>query len=512
MENSFESRASTLAIRFGKIVESFPNSIVDDVFGESIKFAKIYSEANKLARDLVSISGQGKRHICIEANKRPHTLIIIVACWLLNWSYTFFDPRQPKDRINRLIKDSSSSVVALCKIDPILLEVEVKEKLCVPELDYCIYVQNEKYYQFAPDTSYIMFTSGSTGAPKGVPISDFQVENFANWLISLFEIIPTDTLTALNPWYFDNSVFDIHLSLLSGSNLVLCDTDSPRNGLSWIDELSRKKPTVWFSVPSLLILLQSLGTFKEERFKSLRMIIFGGEAYPKKQLGDLILDQGLQTQFKSVYGPTEATCICSVTDVNEKELNSSSQFVSLGHFPDFFSTGLHNVYQLDSGELAGELILTGPNVSDGYVVTENRLGKFVKLPDSNGDMVSTYLSGDLVYFNPSLNSYCFLGRRDNQIKRFGIRIELEEIEARLEQASGTTVIADFQADRNLDLCIIFQEKDRVDAQKMKSLVRETLPSYMEPREIFMVSALPQNANGKKDRAKAKFLLNRLIGD
>lgn len=109
-----------------------------------------------------------------------------------------------------------------------------------------------------------MFTSGSTGIPKGVPITSTQVLRFTDWLKVEFRIQDSDILTTVNPWYFDNSVFDIYMSLLTGSSLVLVDIDEFQGSLEWIELLIKKKPTVWFSVPSLLILLQSVGAFKDE--------------------------------------------------------------------------------------------------------------------------------------------------------------------------------------------------------------------------------------------------------
>jgi D-alanine--poly(phosphoribitol) ligase subunit 1 len=356
-----------------------------------------------------------------------------------------------------------------------------------------------------------MFTSGSTGVPKGVPILDYQVVNLTDWLIHDFKIKNTDVLTGLNPWYFDNSVFDIHMSLLSGANLVICDTVDSSRGFSWIEALALKEPTVWFSVPSLLILVQSLGSFKENRLRSLRLIILGGEAYPKNLLNELMVDQGTRTDYVSVYGPTETTCICSTANVTQKELESGAQYISLGNFPSFFVLGLHNTYLLSSGELAGELMLGGVNVAAGYAQVENNFGKFLNLPDMNGDWSNYYLTGDLVYFNEALKSYCFLGRKDNQIKRLGIRIELEEIESRLEKASGTVVIADYDSGRILDLCILFVKSESVNEDFIEKICKDFLPPYMLPRRVIGANELPLNPNGKKDRRAAKQRVKLLIG-
>lgn len=503
---------SNLGLRFQKISRESPNSTIEDVWGNKITFSQLFAEATKLASELLSVLGPEKRHVCIESRKQPRTLVLVVTCWLLNWSYTFFDSRQPSERINQIIDISKASVIASTegeRYDSSFKLLNLKREI---DFKFKFFFSEKVKYSFSEKTSYIMFTSGSTGIPKGVLIADYQVERLVDWLIQMFGIENSDVLTGVNPWYFDNSVFDIHIPLLSGANLVICDTDDSSKGLAWIERIAQRSPTIWFSVPSLLIFLQSIGSFKEERIKSLRLIIFGGEAYPKKLLNDLMLDQGKKTHYFSVYGPTETTCICSVTEVSTKEMESESKYISLGNFPSFFMTSLHNTYELSSGEIAGELMLGGVNVSSGYAKVENNTGRFIEIANEDGSLTNYYLTGDLVYFDQSLKKYCFLGRKDNQIKRSGIRIELEEIESRLEKVSGTVVIADYQSDRFFDLCIVFLKTDRVTEEFMERSCKESLSSFMLPRKVIGVNEIPLNANGKKDRRVLKEQLRRLIGD
>jgi D-alanine--poly(phosphoribitol) ligase subunit 1 len=225
-----------------------------------------------------------------------------------------------------------------------------------------------------------------------------------------------------------------------------------------------------------------------------------------------MLDQGRETIFVSVYGPTETTCICSITEVSEKEMASEAQYISIGRFPTFFTTSLHSTFHLDSGDIAGELVLGGINVSSGYIQPRNSEGKFVKIPSEVDGTFNYYLTGDLVYFSRELGSYCFLGRKDNQIKRSGVRIELEEIESRLEKVSGTVVLADYQSERVADLCLLFVKTDKVNVDVMEKCCRETLTSHMIPRRIIGVDQIPLNANGKKNRRLAKEQLNSILGD
>ena len=499
-----------LKITFERIVQSDPRGKILDVGTEVVSYAILWEQAREIALELELALGKEKRHVIVDSKKCSSSLAIVVACWLLKWSYTFVDMKQPIQRTEQIMYASNASVLILQRSTEGITFGEKIELNSLELLNLKMSVQESNFYPFGPDTCYIMFTSGSTGAPKGVPISDEQVLQFANWLIEEFEVTDQDVLTSVNPWYFDNSVFDIYVSLLSGASLVLVDIDDSGGSLNWIDSLIYKKPTVWFSVPSLLIFLQSVGAFKESKLGCLRLIIFGGEAYPKSHLLQLMEDQGPTTHYVSVYGPTETTCICSVTKVNEAELKSSASFVSLGEFPNFFKVSLIDSFKLANGEIAGELMLGGSNVTEGYVDEKDSSGKFAHITLSDGKAERYYLTGDLVSYNQELGRLCFIGRKDNQVKRFGVRIELEEIESRLEKEFQSLFLADFDSSRSPDLCLVYKAKTTLDRKEVEYLCNTILPSYMVPRVVFEVAELPVNANGKKDRKRARELIREFL--
>ena len=467
---------------------------------------------SEIAKELQLKLKPDKRHVSVDAQKSPATLAILVACWILNWSYTFVDLKQPKSRVKQIIEASRSSLL-ISKEDNVDFVLSRSAELAtLSRLGFSVSVEDPGPYPFDDDTCYIMFTSGSTGTPKGVPICSSQVLKLVDWLVGELGVEESDVLTSVNPWYFDNSVFDIYVSLLSGASLVLVDIDAHKSSLNWVDYLSAARPTVWFSVPSLIIFLQSMGVFKSNKFDSLRLIIFGGEAYPKEQLRLLLRDQGEKTKYRSVYGPTETTCICSVTEVNDVELESDALFVSLGNFADFFNVGVSHTFKMENGEIAGELILGGSNVTQGYVNVSDDLDKFSLVAMSDGSVERYYRTGDLVSYNKELKAFCFLGRKDNQVKRAGVRIELEEIESRIESSCGTICIVDFDVNRSSDLCLLFKSTQTIDREKVISSCSSSLPHYMVPRAVFEVRDLPLNLNGKKDRKRAREVIVGLLGD
>jgi D-alanine--poly(phosphoribitol) ligase subunit 1 len=503
--DSKEATDSNLFVKnFLDICESNKSSKVMDLNGNCTTFDEILELSDYLSRKLLLEFGPQKRHVFIDATKKIEVIVVLISIWRLEWSYSFFDSVQPIDRILAMLNSSGTSLIFNLKDPHNLKFPSFQTKF--NHLGYDIWAKKPNLYELNLDTCYVMFTSGSTGMPKGVPITHSQVTRFAEWMTEEFCISHSDTMTNVNPLYFDNSVFDLYVALFSGANLIMVDVTRAESKLDWISQLAEMQPTVWFSVPSLLILLQSVGAFEQMRFKSLRLIIFGGEAYPKAALRSLINDQGSQTMFFSVYGPTEGTCICSITKVTEAEMSSPLQFISLGNFASFFGFGLMSGFITQDGHIAGELVISGPNVSSGYSDRVLTHGKFFNgLASESGDY--SYLTGDIVSFSPELGRLCFLGRADNQVKRLGVRIELEEIEARLERDISCRVIADFDSTRQEDLCLVVELHTTLTQSHFKSQINLLLPVYMRPKKIYFVKNLPSNANGKKDRKKAKFLVS-----
>lgn len=488
--------------RFLDIAEQHKSRVaVTDQLGKSLTYAELINEAEVYSNMLTNLGIVAGDHICIDSEKRSDSIAILVACWKISCSYTFINCNQPQDRINHILNASNSRIL----VSRVRDENPIDKNTKILEVDNSLFSFNllAAHEERTPPTftnlAYVMFTSGSTGQPKGVGITYEQVDRFVTWLASEFEITGEDRLTSVNPWYFDNSVFDLYLSLLTGATLIICDLDQKDFGLTWINFVVEQQPTVWFSVPSLLLLMMKLKVMSPKKFGTLRILAFGGEAFPKDQLYELYSSFRENCKVVSVYGPTEGTCICSVNFVSLDDLKSEHKYVSLGSFPDFFKFEIRKNLEINQIRLQsqGTLVLSGENMASGYLggIESER---FTKLNDGT----YSYNTGDLVYLDPSSNKLYFAGRSDNQIKRNGVRIELEEIESRIELIAGVSgCIAVYFESEVIDLVVLVETN--ISEIELQDAINQKLPPNMLPRRIKKVVELPRNANGKKDRFQAR---------
>jgi len=353
------------------------------------------------------------------------------------------------------------------------------------------------------EPAYIMYTSGSTGVPKGAAMTHANVLNFGQWAGERFAIGERDVLTNLNPMYFDNSVFDFYGALLNGAALAPFDRETVSDPAAMLAAVERARCSVWFSVPSLLIYLATLKLLTPERLPSIRTFAFGGEGYPKPELRKLFATYGARSRLVNVYGPTECTCICSAWDVREEDLADDTGLVTLGPVAENFTMlVLEGERAVSPGE-TGELCLLGPQVGLGYFNDPLRTAAaFVANPLNDSWTERMYRTGDLVKLGADGRTLDFVGRKDNQIKHMGYRIELEEIEAAIARIDGVVQTAVLQKAtlRGFKAIIAYVAVDRpLSEDELRCALRELLPPYMLPQRFEVRASLPKNANGKVDR-------------
>ncbi|MGZ4081087.1 MAG: long-chain fatty acid--CoA ligase, partial [Bacteroidia bacterium] len=340
--------------------------------GSTVSFTELNSNANKIANYLLSTGVKKYDVVSIAGVKKIHTYETLLACLKLGVTYSFFDPESPLERLEKILQQCKPVVVAgyFNEVDAVLDKAKWKQiDLSSDQFKTSFEKSSNKS---ASDVTvegscaaYIMFTSGSTGFPKGAVMTHANVINFIQWGKKTFDITPSDRHTNVNPLYFDNSVFDLYCSMFNGAGLVPITKNEAVSPKVLLNILSENKCTIWFSVPSLLIYLQTSRAIIADKWASVKKISFGGEGYPKGKLVNLYNTLKHNTKIYNVYGPTECTCICSSYEVSDSDFKDLAGFLPLGQMAENFS-----YYIVDENNKItddkGDLLLGGPNVGLGY--------------------------------------------------------------------------------------------------------------------------------------------------
>jgi len=489
--------------------------------GVNVSYAELNELSNKIANFLISKGVKRQDVVAILNDKTKVSYALMIACVKIGAIYTNLDPKSPIERLARMMSIASPSLIFY--FDTISDETKTVCESNAKSWNYSNddFLKLIETYDSRLDTNglnipgnvpaYIMFTSGSTGFPKGVVISHQNVLNFIEWSKSVYETTVNDVFTNINPMHFDNSVFDFYASLFTGASMIPITEELTRNPRKLIEGLNKVEPTIWFSVPSMLVFALNMRAIRESDLPTLRVVTFGGEGFPKNQLRKLWALWGGRVRFVNVYGPTECTCICSSYDVTESDMRTD-ELLPLGFMaPNFYGLVMNpEGIQQDFDEI-GELYIGGPNLGIGYY---NNLEKtkevFISNPLNNKFEETVYKSGDLVQLDSKTNMFVFAGRKDNQIKRMGYRIELEEIENAFNSIESIKECAVVFMDNEkyaskIIACLNTEEQE--DAEIIKVL-KNYLPSYMLPDMFFYYASLPKNQNGKIDRLKLKEELSK----
>lgn len=353
------------------------------------------------------------------------------------------------------------------------------------------------------DLAYILYTSGSTGQPKGVKLSHRNALAFVEWAVEEFSVTDRDRLSSHAPFHFDLSVFDLFAAAMAGASVHLVPVGRSMFPVEVARFIRREQITVWYSVPSILSMLTQRGKVEDGGgLPSLRLVLFAGEVFPTKYLSRL-MHQLPHAEFANLYGPTE-TNVCTFYRVPDPPPEDAPP-VPIGRAIANVATYVvgDDDRVVAPGEV-GELYVRGATVMLGYWGDAEKTGR-VRLPGWAGDDLPdpVYRTGDLVRQLPDGN-YEFLGRRDNQVKSRGYRIELGEIEAALyAHPSVVEAVAVAVPDEEVTnrICAVVSVRDDLSERELQRFVAERVPSYMVPEEIEIRRELPKTSTGKVDRQR-----------
>jgi len=479
--------------------------------GKTVTYTELESLSNRIAHFFIAQGLKKGDVIALFNNKSPLGYGCMLAALKLGVIYTNLDLTSPYQRIKKILERCKPKYILFdmdCEIRGSVADLNIPTIHLYENFEERIHAHDATHVGVTAgvtgaDGAYIMFTSGSTGFPKGAVITHANLLNFIAWGQSEFGIGKDDIMTNANPIYFDNSVFDFYVSLFSGAQLVPLTNDITRDAFTLVKAVAAAECTTWFSVPSLLVYLMTTKALGATTLPSLRRFIFGGEGFPKPKLKKLYDMYGAQARLFNVYGPTECTCICSSYLISEADFEDMNSLAPLGYMAPNFDYVL-----LDTDEEGrfGELGLKGPNVGAGYYNDRERTQKsFVQNPGNEDYNEIIYRTGDLVYVADNGHVH-FKGRADNQVKHMGYRIELEEIESVLNTLSyvnESAVIYEKLSDSLGQIVTFVATSVPMEDKQVLADLKLLVPEYMVPRKLFILEGLPKNQNGKIDKVALK---------
>jgi amino acid adenylation domain-containing protein len=347
------------------------------------------------------------------------------------------------------------------------------------------------------DLAYILYTSGSTGMPKGVMLTHENAVSFVEWCSDVFTPSEHDRFSSHAPFHFDLSVLDIYVCLKHGATLFLISESLGKDPRELARFISHHALTVWYSTPSILTLLTQFGHLEQHDCSSLRLVLFAGEVFPVKHLRDVQRRWPSPTYY-NLYGPTE-TNVCTYARIPSAVPDDRDTPYPIG-FPCAHCDALvldGNSQEVVPGE-EGLLHISGPSVFTGYWnrPTENNAA-FVERAG-----VRWYNTGDVVRWDGS-DGFIYVGRRDRMVKRRGYRIELGEIERALylhQRVREAAVIAASDAEAGVRITA-FLSCDAGAAPsiiELKTFCAAHLPPYMSPDRFVVRERLPRTSTDKID--------------
>jgi D-alanine--poly(phosphoribitol) ligase subunit 1 len=454
-----------------------------------ITYAALWAHSDALARWLDAELGETRAPVAILGHKEPEMLVTFLAAVKTGRPYVPIDTATPAARVSRIMEISEAGVL----LDP--------QKVAA--------IQAEGRYEAVrrvgdADPFYILFTSGSTGEPKGVVITLQNLNHYLAWMRGdhAFEM-GAEVFLNHAPFTFDLSVHDIYLGLSTGGTIFSLTKETAADLRKLFAALRSSGSTQWMSTPSFAQMCMIEKGFNESMLPHMRRFFFCGETLAPETAAQM-LERFPSAEIFNTYGPTEATVAVTSVAVT-RALLAQYNPLPIGRVMPGTEIEIRgeNGQPVPEGE-RGEIVIAGPNVSPGYLRRPDLTEKAFMVHQAT----RAYRTGD---WGRNRGGMVFCeGRMDSQIKLHGHRIELGDMESNLralEEVADAVVLPVKKEDRVESVAAFVvlsgpkQGSDFEQAAALKTKLGEKLPPYMIPRKFVFLESFPMNANGKADRKK-----------
>ncbi|WCM63689.1 non-ribosomal peptide synthetase [Paenibacillus polymyxa] len=522
------SNYTTIVEQFEAQVNKTPEQIAVIYRDERLTYGELNGRVNQVARRLQQLVVQPDQIIGVMLERSAEMSVVLLAILKAGGAYFPIDPTLSDERIMYMLQDSGAKVVMTQqRFETRLSEITAmrEDKLANSigrvESDVTIVIaDNLELYRGESSNlplaaglkhlAYILYTSGTTGNPKGVMIEHRSIANFLHWMQKEFPIGESDVILQKSPYTFDASVREQFWWALHGAKVVFLEPGGEKDPESMVKAIMRYGVTMIHFVPSMLSAFLDYVESRQgtvlNQLASLRQVFVGGEALSMKVVErfNALLYRGGLIKLTNEYGPTEATIDASYYDCSPA--NSLSK-VPIGRPVD--NTALYVINEsggLQPIGVPGELYIAGVQLARGYLNRPDLTAeKFVFIPFRPEERM--YRTGDLVQWLPDGNIE-YLGRLDHQVKIRGYRIELGEVETQFLNVAGVkeaVVIPKEDEAGRKHLCAYFSADQEMNVTTIRSLLKQLIPAYMIPSYFVQLECIPLTPNGKVDR-KALSLL------
>ena len=484
-----------------------PNKLALQDISGNITYQEYRSKSLAIAYKIVELNkGEMKKPVVVYLEKGKEVLVSFMGVAYSGCFYSPIDTEMPQSRVDKILEVLKPEIVITTNKLKTNFEkfnfygsyIIYEETICSEEDETAVKPYTEKIID--TDLLYVLFTSGSTGVPKGVSICHRSVIDYTDWVTETFNITQKDTFGNQAPFYFDNSILDIYSCMKMGATLNIIPKKLFFQPVPLLEYIKYNKINTIFWVPSALIVVSKLKAFRNvDLSDTLKRVLFCGEVMPNKQLN--IWRKFLpNVTYANLYGPTEITDACTYYIV-DREFSDDEPLPIGIPMSNTDILVLNDEDKLVTDDEVGELCVRGTSLAMGYYNNpEKTRSAFVQNPLNKAVPEIIYRTGDLVRYN-EYREIIYISRKDFQIKHLGHRIELGEIETAISSLEEVTLNCCLYDEKNQRIVLFVDAQ--VDRDYIKERIEKLVPEYMIPGKVIYLENMPINANGKIDRIKLK---------
>ena len=479
--------SKTIIDLFEEMVKKYPNNTAVVFKDKKYTYKEVDEITTRIANELIKRGAKKEKVVSILIQKSEYIVLASLAVLKSGAAYQPLDPSYPKDRLTFMVQDSSA--IILIRDDDLddLIDDFKGDVILTSEL---LSFKDNTPIKTRPSPSdlfIMLYTSGTTGLPKGVMLEHGNLYAFCKYYVQKYELGPDARVTAYASYGFDADMMDLYPTLTSGACVYIIPNEMRLNLVELGEYFNENKITNAF------ITTQVGRQFVSEiELKTLKYFLLGGE-----KLVPMKAPKGYD--FVNLYGPTEGTVFCT-SQVLDKEYYR----IPIGRtLPDYKSYVLDKNLNRVPCLVSGELYISGPQVARGYLnrEKENKEAFLTNPYTKDPKFQRLYKTGDIVRYLPD-GKIDFIGRKDGQVKIRGFRVELSEVEKVIREFPGIkdATVKDFTDNAGVKFIVGYIVADeQIDIQALNNFILETKPPYMVPAYTMQIDKIPLNQNQKVNK-------------